>query len=62
MEPELREDTGEIEAAAADRLPDLIARADLRGDCHSHSHWSDGREPLELMVESARRLGHEYLV
>lgn len=62
IEPALREDRGEIEAAASGQLPDLITRADLRGDCHSHSHWSDGRESLESMVESARRLGHAYLV
>ncbi|MFV2064769.1 MAG: helix-hairpin-helix domain-containing protein, partial [Chloroflexota bacterium] len=53
IEPELREDNGEIEAAEADALPTLVSREDLRGDCHSHSHWSDGREPLELMVGSA---------
>lgn len=60
--PELREDRGEIEAAAADALPQLVSREDLRGDCHSHSYWSDGREPLEVMVESARADGREYQV
>ncbi|MEX1334521.1 MAG: helix-hairpin-helix domain-containing protein [Candidatus Limnocylindrales bacterium] len=60
--PELREGRGEIEAAEADALPRLIERADLRGDCHSHSHWSDGREPLEVMVESARAAGRAYQV
>jgi len=60
--PELREGRGEIEAAEAGALPQLVERADLRGDCHSHSHWSDGREPLEVMVESARRDGREYQV
>ncbi len=60
--PELREGGGEIEAAEADTLPHLIERADLRGDCHSHTHWSDGREPLEVMVESARCEGREYQV
>ena len=44
------------------RLPRLVRLADLRGDCHSHSDWSDGREPLEVMVESARRAGREYQV
>jgi DNA polymerase (family 10) len=62
IEPELREGRAEIEAAAAGDLPELVKRSDLRGDCHSHSHWSDGRESLEAMVESARRLGHAYLV
>ena len=42
IEPELREDAGEIEAALAGRLPRLITLADLRGDLHSHSDWSDG--------------------
>ncbi len=60
--PELREGRGEVEAAAAGELPALISREQLRGDCHSHSDWSDGREPLEAMVESARADGREYQV
>ena len=60
--PELREGRGEIDAAEAGELPRLIERSDLRGDCHSHSHWSDGREPLEVMVQSARASGREYQV
>jgi DNA polymerase (family 10) len=60
--PELREGRGEIEAAAAGELPDLVELGDLRGDCHSHSDWSDGREPLLVMVESARLAGREYQV
>jgi DNA polymerase (family 10) len=60
--PELREGRGEIEAAAAGQLPRLLERSDLRGDCHSHSDWSDGREPLELMAESARADGRSYQV
>jgi len=60
--PELREGRGEVEAAAAGGLPALISRDQLRGDCHSHSDWSDGREPLEMMVESARVDGREYQV
>ena len=48
IEPELREDAGEIEAALAGRLPDLIGLSDLRGDLHSHSDWSDGHQPLEV--------------
>jgi DNA polymerase (family X) len=62
IEPELREDTGEIEAAAAGTLPDLITLADLRGDLHSHSDWSDGTHPIEVMAEAARRRGHAYQV
>jgi DNA polymerase (family 10) len=60
--PELREDGGEIEAAASRMLPRLVEPADLRGDCHSHSDWSDGREPLDVMVESARLAGRAYHV
>ena len=54
IEPELREDRGEIEAAAAGTLPRLIEIGDLRGDLHSHSDWSDGVHPIELMAETAR--------
>jgi DNA polymerase (family 10) len=60
--PELREGRGEIEAAASGSLPDLVRLEDLRGDCHSHSDWSDGREPLEVMVASARQAGRSYQV
>ena len=60
--PELRENSGEIEAALTDRLPNLVTLADLRGDLHSHSDWSDGSQPIEVMVEAARRRGHAYQV
>jgi DNA polymerase (family X) len=59
--PELREDRGEIEAAAEGRLPNLVTVEDLRGDLHLHSDWSDGSAPLETMVTAARALGYEYL-
>jgi DNA polymerase (family 10) len=62
IEPELREDAGEIEAALAGRLPSLITLADLRGDLHSHSDWSDGVHAIETMAEAARRRGHAYQV
>ncbi len=62
IEPELREDTGEIEAALAGRLPKLVTEADLRGDLHSHSDWSDGSMSVEAMAEFARRRGHAYQV
>ncbi len=62
IEPELREDRGEVEAAAARALPRLIGRADLRGDLHSHSDWSDGVHSIERMAEAARALGHAYQV
>ncbi len=62
IEPELREDGGEIEAALAGRLPSLITQADLRGDLHSHSDWSDGTHAIEDMAEAARRRGYAYQV
>jgi DNA polymerase (family 10) len=62
IEPELREDRGEIEAALAGRLPRLVAQADLRGDCHSHSDWSDGVHTIAQMAGSARLRGYSYLV
>ncbi|HET7028080.1 MAG TPA: DNA polymerase/3'-5' exonuclease PolX [Candidatus Limnocylindrales bacterium] len=60
--PELREDRGEIEAALAGSLPSLVTLADLRGDLHSHSEWSDGVYPIEVMAEAARARGREYQV
>jgi len=76
IEPELREDRGEIEAAMAARgadgrlpedpgrgaLPQLIELADLRGDCHVHSDWSDGVHGIELMAETARQRGYSWIV
>ncbi|HWP63119.1 MAG TPA: DNA polymerase/3'-5' exonuclease PolX [Candidatus Binatia bacterium] len=62
IEPELREDRGEIEAALAGRLPRLVERSDLRGDLHCHSDWSDGVHDIATMAEAARRAGLEYIV
>ena len=62
IEPELREDQGEIEAALAGTLPVLITKADLRGDCHTHSDWTDGSQPIEVMADAARRRGYQYQV
>jgi DNA polymerase (family X) len=62
IEPELREDRGEIEAAQAGTLPSLIRLVDLRGDLHSHSDWSDGVHSIEQMAEAARARGHAYQV
>jgi DNA polymerase (family 10) len=59
--PELREDRGEIEAARERRLPRLIELADLRGDLHVHSDWSDGGSSIEEMALAARVLGREYI-
>jgi DNA polymerase (family X) len=58
--PELREDRGEIEAAASGKLPKLIERRDLRGDLHTHSLYTDGRASIEDMARQARESGLEY--
>jgi DNA polymerase (family X) len=60
--PELREDRGEIEKAAAGKLPRLIRQEDLKGDLHMHSTWSDGRSSIEEMVEACAARGYEYMV
>jgi DNA polymerase (family X) len=60
--PELREDTGEIEAAEKGMLPHLIEVQDVRGDLHVHTNWSDGKGTIESMAEAAIELGYEYLV
>ena len=63
IEPELREDEGEIEAALAGTPAARSSTlGDLRGDLHSHSDWSDGTHPIEVMAEAARRRGHAYQV
>jgi DNA polymerase (family 10) len=59
--PELREDRGEIEAAAVGKLPQLVRREDLRGDLHVHTTASDGRHSIADMIEAARKAGLEYL-
>ncbi|MDO8431010.1 MAG: DNA polymerase/3'-5' exonuclease PolX [Candidatus Binatus sp.] len=59
--PELREDRGEIDAAASGKLPKLIERKDLRGDLHTHSLYTDGRASIEEMVRQARESGLEYV-
>lgn len=59
--PELREDRGEIEAAAQDRLPNLLTLGDIRGDLHAHTTRTDGHAGLEEMALAARERGYEYL-
>ncbi len=61
MEPEIREDRGEIEAAQNDQLPDLITIADMKGDFHVHSNYSDGTMSIREMVEAARERGYQAL-
>ncbi len=61
VEPELRENRGEIEAAKKKRLPKLVTLEDIKGDLHTHSKASDGHASLEEMAEAARGLGYAYL-
>ncbi|MGZ8440275.1 MAG: DNA polymerase/3'-5' exonuclease PolX, partial [Candidatus Deferrimicrobiaceae bacterium] len=59
--PELREDTGEIEAAQGDGLPDLLTVGEIRGDLHVHTKWSDGAHDLDALVRAARKKGYQYI-
>jgi DNA polymerase (family 10) len=59
--PELRENLGEIEAAASHTLPALLALSDIRGDVHMHTVETDGRNTIEEMAEAARDRGYEYM-
>ncbi len=61
IEPELRENRGELEAAAAGTLPDLVELGDLRGDLHCHTTASDGTASIDEMAAAARDAGYEYL-
>jgi DNA polymerase (family 10) len=61
MPPELREDTGEIDAAANGKLPVLAMNKDLHGAFHNHTTWSDGNATLEQMADAAKKLGWQYL-
>lgn len=59
--PEMREDRGEIEAALNNALPRLIELADIKGDLHVHSEWSDGSHTFEELVSAAKERGYEYI-
>jgi DNA polymerase (family 10) len=61
IEPELREDMGEIEAAAAHTLPQLVQESDLRGVLHAHSTWSDGQYSIRAMAEACIAHSYSYL-
>jgi len=61
IEPELRENTGEIEAAEHHKLPKLVKLADIKGDLQMHTTASDGHNSIEEMGEAARELGYEYI-
>jgi DNA polymerase (family 10) len=61
VEPELRENTGEVDLARASALPTLVAPADLQGVLHVHTTWSDGVGSVEDMVAEAEQLGYHYI-
>jgi DNA polymerase (family X) len=61
IEPELRENKGEIQAAEKHKLPKLVKLEDILGDCQMHTTASDGRNSIEEMGEAARELGYEYI-
>jgi DNA polymerase (family 10) len=61
IEPELREDRGELDAAAAGRLPELVRPEDIKSDLHMHTSSSDGAATREEMAEAAKRLGYTHI-
>jgi DNA polymerase (family 10) len=61
IEPELREDRGEIEAAQEHRLPKLIQELEIKGDFHVHSKWSDGTSTIEEIARAAQKQGYQYV-
>jgi len=61
IEPELREDRGEIEAAKEARLPKLVKEPEINGDLHVHSNWSDGTSPIEEIARAAQKRGYQYV-
>ena len=61
MEPELREDRGEIEASQENRLPRLAQESEIKGDLHVHSKWSDGTSSIEEVARAAQKRGYHYV-
>lgn len=61
IEPELREDRGEIEAAQEKNLPKLIEESEVKGDFHVHSNWSDGSSSIEEVARAALKRGYQYV-
>jgi DNA polymerase (family 10) len=61
IEPELRENEGEIEAALKNQLPKIIGYKDIKGDLHCHSNWDGGENSIEEMAKAAMNMGYEYI-
>jgi DNA polymerase (family X) len=61
IEPELREDRGEIEAAQEKRIPKLVQESEIKGDLHVHSKWSDGTSSIEEIAQTAQKRGYQYV-
>ena len=61
IEPELREDKGEVDAALQGKLPILVELKDIKGDLHCHSNWNGGQHSIEEMAEAAMAMGYQYL-
>ena len=61
IDPEIRENRGEVEAAKKDKLPDLITLDDIQGDLHTHSNYTDGRNTIEQMAKAAKEMGYRYI-
>lgn len=61
VQPEMRENKGEIELAVKHKLPVLVKQSDIKGDCQMHSTYSDGADSIEKMAEKAKSLGYEYI-
>jgi DNA polymerase (family 10) len=61
IEPEMRENRGEIEIAAIGELPNLLSYKDIKGDLHVHSNWSDGIETIESIARYCKKIGYEYV-
>ena len=61
IEPELRENEGEIEAGLNNKLPKIIGYKDIKGDLHCHSNWDGGENSIEQMARSAMEMGYEYI-
>ncbi|MEK7540743.1 MAG: DNA polymerase/3'-5' exonuclease PolX [Patescibacteria group bacterium] len=61
IEPEMREDDGEVQLSLENKLPKIIGYKDIRGDLHCHSNWDGGKNSIEEMADFAMKMGYEYI-